>query len=64
MGIQNLFAAGGVVMWLLLGFSVLGVALIIERIRFWVRISQRQSRIIRDVLHLYRVSRSREKSDS
>jgi biopolymer transport protein ExbB len=55
MGIQNLFAAGGVVMWLLLGFSVLGVALIIERIRFWVRISQRQSRIIRDVLHHYRV---------
>jgi biopolymer transport protein ExbB len=55
MGIQNLFAAGGVVMWPLLGFSVLGVALIIERIRFWVRINQRQSRIIRDVLHLYRV---------
>ncbi|WP_392534339.1 MotA/TolQ/ExbB proton channel family protein [Nostoc sp. C117] len=55
MGIQNLFAAGGVVMWPLLGFSVLGVALIIERIRFWVRINQRQSRVVRDVLNLYRI---------
>ncbi|MBD2412000.1 biopolymer transporter ExbB [Nostoc calcicola FACHB-389] len=55
MGIQNLFAAGGVVMWPLLGFSVLGVALIIERIRFWVRINQRQSRVVRDVLNLYRL---------
>ncbi|MBN3885963.1 MAG: MotA/TolQ/ExbB proton channel family protein [Nostoc sp.] len=55
MGIQNLFAAGGVVMWPLLAFSVLGVALIIERIRFWVRINQRQSRVVRDVLNLYRL---------
>ena len=55
MGIQNLFAAGGVVMWPLLAFSVLGVARIIERIRFWVRINQRQSRVVRDVLNLYRL---------
>ena len=55
MGIQNLFAAGGIVMWPLLAFSVLGVALIIERIRFWVRINQRQSRVVRDVLNLYRL---------
>jgi biopolymer transport protein ExbB len=55
MGIQNLFAAGGVVMWPLLTFSVLGVALIIERIRFWVRINKRQSRVVRDVLNLYRL---------
>jgi biopolymer transport protein ExbB len=55
MGIQNLFAAGGVVMWPLLAFSVLGVALIIERVRFWVRINQRQSRVVRDVLNLYRL---------
>ncbi len=55
MGIQNLFAAGGVVMWPLLAFSILGVALIIERIRFWVRINQRQSRVVRDVLNLYRL---------
>ncbi|MBD2507084.1 MULTISPECIES: MotA/TolQ/ExbB proton channel family protein [unclassified Nostoc] len=55
MGIQNLFAAGGVVMWPLLAFSVLGVALIIERIRFWVRINQRQNRVVREVLNLYRL---------
>jgi biopolymer transport protein ExbB len=55
MGIQNLFAAGGVVMWPLLAFSVLGVALIIERIRFWVRINKRQNRVVRDVLNLYRL---------
>ncbi|MBN3870582.1 MAG: MotA/TolQ/ExbB proton channel family protein [Nostoc sp.] len=55
MGIQNLFAAGGVVMWPLLAFSVLGGALIIERISFWVRINKRQSRVVRDVLNLYRL---------
>ncbi|MEH2309736.1 MotA/TolQ/ExbB proton channel family protein [Nostoc sp.] len=55
MGIQNLFAAGGVVMWPLLAFSVLGVALIFERISFWVRINKRQNRVVRDVLNLYRL---------
>ncbi|MBN4006089.1 MotA/TolQ/ExbB proton channel family protein [Nostoc sp. LPT] len=55
MGIQNLFAAGGIVMWPLLAFSVVGVALIVERIRFWVRINQRQNRVVRDVLNLYRL---------
>ncbi|MBW4689199.1 MAG: MotA/TolQ/ExbB proton channel family protein [Komarekiella atlantica HA4396-MV6] len=55
MGIQNLFTAGGVVMWPLLGFSVLAVGLIIERVVFWVRINKRQSRVVRDVLNLYRL---------
>ncbi|MBE9035016.1 MotA/TolQ/ExbB proton channel family protein [aff. Roholtiella sp. LEGE 12411] len=55
MGIQNLFTAGGVVMWPLLGFSVLAVGLIIERVSFWVRINKRQSRVVRDVLNLYRL---------
>ncbi|MBH8551820.1 MotA/TolQ/ExbB proton channel family protein [Nostocaceae cyanobacterium CENA357] len=55
MGINNLFTAGGVVMLPLLGFSVLAVALIIERIRFWVRINNRQSRVVREVLNLYRL---------
>ncbi len=54
MSINNLFAAGGVVMWPLLGFSVLAIALIIERIAFWVRIQKRQNRVVRDVLNLYR----------
>jgi biopolymer transport protein ExbB len=55
MGIKNLFDAGGIVMWPLLGFSVLAVALIIERVRFWVQINNRQSRVVRDVLNLYRL---------
>ncbi|GAA6619344.1 MotA/TolQ/ExbB proton channel family protein [Scytonema sp. NUACC26] len=55
MGIQNLFAAGGVVMWPLLAFSVLGVALIIERVRFWVKVNTRQNRVVREVLNLYRL---------
>ncbi|MEH1801246.1 MAG: MotA/TolQ/ExbB proton channel family protein [Nostoc sp.] len=55
MEINNLFTAGGVVMWPLLGFSLLGVALIIERIIFWVRISNRQNKVVREVLQLYRL---------
>ena len=54
MEIQKLFADGGIVMYPLLGFSVVAVALIIERIVFWVRINKRQNRVIRDVLNLYR----------
>lgn len=56
MGIfKNLFIAGGVVMWPLLAFSVLAVALIIERIIFWVRITGRQNRIVQEILKLYRL---------
>ncbi|AFY48749.1 biopolymer transport protein [Nostoc sp. PCC 7524] len=55
MGIKNLFTAGGVVMWPLLVFSILAVALIIERVRFWLRIHNRQSRVIAEVLKLYRL---------
>jgi len=50
MRIYNMFAAGGVVMWPLLGFSVLALALIIERIAFWQRINRRQGRVVREVL--------------
>lgn len=54
MEISRLFAAGGVVMWPLLGCSILAIALIIERIIFWFRVNRRQHRVVRDVLHLYR----------
>ncbi|WP_026732278.1 MotA/TolQ/ExbB proton channel family protein [Fischerella sp. PCC 9605] len=53
--INNLFTAGGVVMWPLLGFSVLAVALIIERILFWMRLSSRQNRVVREVLNSYQL---------
>jgi biopolymer transport protein ExbB len=55
MGIDNLFKAGGIVMVPLLAFSILALALIIERLVFWVRISQRQNRVVREVLNLYRL---------
>lgn len=51
----DFFVAGGIVMWPLLGFSVVGIALIIERVRFWYRINTRQNRIVREVLNLYRL---------
>ncbi len=55
MGISELFVAGGVVMFPLLAFSVAAIALIIERVRFWYRINQRQSRVVREILNLYRL---------
>ncbi|AUT00114.1 biopolymer transporter ExbB [Nostoc sp. CENA543] len=55
MGIKNLFAAGGIVMWPLFGFSILAVALIIERVRFWLKLNNRQGRVIKEVLKLYRL---------
>ncbi|QYX33480.1 MotA/TolQ/ExbB proton channel family protein [Sphaerospermopsis torques-reginae] len=54
MDIKNLFIAGGVVMWPLLLSSVVAVGLIIERVRFWIKISNRQHRVVREVLSLYR----------
>ncbi|MBD2596841.1 MotA/TolQ/ExbB proton channel family protein [Nostoc spongiaeforme FACHB-130] len=55
MFINQLFRAGGVVMWPLLAFSVVAIALIIERVRFWYRINTRQNRVVREVLNLYRL---------
>jgi biopolymer transport protein ExbB len=52
---DRLFTAGGVVMWPLLGFSILAIALIIERAIFWTRLNKRQRRVIREVLNLYRL---------
>ncbi|MBW4539878.1 MAG: MotA/TolQ/ExbB proton channel family protein [Myxacorys chilensis ATA2-1-KO14] len=44
--------------WLLplLGFSILAVALIIERVTFWVKIGKRGDRFVREVLTLYKRS--------
>ncbi len=73
MGIFHLFAAGGVVMFPLLVFSVAAmlrkerskrkaqatpttIALIIERVRFWYRINQRQKRVVQEFFKLYRLN--------
>ena len=39
----------------LLVFSVLAIALIVERIRFWIRVNRRQQRVVQEVLKLYRL---------
>lgn len=47
------FLAGGVVSWPLLGFSIFGIAMVIERCLFWYQVRRRQSRVIREFLKLY-----------
>ncbi len=38
----------------LLGFSILALALIVERISFWIKLNNRQTKVVRDILNLYR----------
>ena len=54
MSTREMFAAGGVVMWPLLIFSLLVFVLSIERAVFWLRIRRRQRPVIKRVLLLYR----------
>jgi biopolymer transport protein ExbB len=51
--IVELFLAGGIVMYPLLGFSIVAIALILERLVFWIRVNRRQRRVVRDVLRIY-----------
>ncbi len=53
MSISDLFASGGVVMFPLLAFSVLAIALILERIIFWQQLIKRQRPMVREFLYLY-----------
>lgn len=53
MTIQELFVAGGVVMWPLLVFSVAAVAFTIERGIFWTRTNRRQYRLMKETVELY-----------
>jgi biopolymer transport protein ExbB len=46
MSISGFFAAGGVVMWPLLVLSILAIALILERLIFWQRVTKRQKPVI------------------
>lgn len=50
----NWITAGGFVMIPLLLFSILAVALILERSLFWVKLSQRHERVAREVLNVYK----------
>ncbi|NEQ21592.1 MAG: hypothetical protein F6K28_20725 [Microcoleus sp. SIO2G3] len=51
--ILELFLAGDIVMYPFLGFSIVAIALIVERLGFWVRIHRWQERVVRDVLRIY-----------
>jgi biopolymer transport protein ExbB len=53
MFLTDLFAAGGIVMYPLLGFSILAIALIIERCLFWYKVNRQQRRVVRDILASY-----------
>jgi len=54
MSISNFFAAGGIVAWPLLVFSIVAIALIAERAFFWWKVIRRQRPVVREVLKLYR----------
>jgi biopolymer transport protein ExbB len=64
MSIDNLWTAGGIVSIPLLGFSLgaiaklaVGIALIIKRIIFWWRVKNKQRRVVKEVLSLYKSDR-------
>jgi len=54
MPIENILTAGGIVSYPLIAFSLIAVALIVERIIFWFRIKRRQRRIVKEILSIYR----------
>lgn len=49
----DFFAAGGIVMWPLLLFSLLTTALILERLLFWVRLWQNQGKAVQQFFQTY-----------
>lgn len=50
----QILMAAGIVGIPLLVFSIVAIALIVERIVFWYRVNRRQKRVIREVLELYK----------
>lgn len=51
--IMDFFRAGGIVAYPLLAFSIVGLALIGERLYFWFRVLRRQRTVVRNVLRAY-----------
>jgi biopolymer transport protein ExbB len=56
MSFAETFAAGGIVMWPLLLFSVCAIAVTIERGLFWFRIKKQERQVVKDILQLYRAN--------
>ena len=54
MQISQFITNAGIVAWPLLMFSVIAIALIIERSIFWLKVLQRQSLVVQKVLKIYR----------
>ncbi|MFM2428936.1 MAG: hypothetical protein RLZZ511_149 [Cyanobacteriota bacterium] len=50
------FAAGGIVMFPLVGFSIVAATLIFERAKFWITVLQRTDRFVREFVATYRRS--------
>jgi biopolymer transport protein ExbB len=54
MSLREFLSLGGVVMWPLFGFSLIAIALILERSFFWLQLIRRQDPMVRETLALYR----------
>lgn len=52
--LAQFFKNGGVVMYPLLGLSILSLAIILERTLFWLRVSRQQNKVVQKILMLYR----------
>lgn len=55
MTISRFFIAGGVVMIPLMLLSVVAIALIAERLFFWLRLNRQQNKVVKRVLRLYKL---------
>lgn len=53
MPLLRFFTLGGIVIWPLLGFSLLVTALVIERSLFWFRLVNRQDKLVSQVLEAF-----------
>ncbi|MBE9070363.1 MotA/TolQ/ExbB proton channel family protein [Leptolyngbya cf. ectocarpi LEGE 11479] len=54
MSFTEIFQAGGIVMWPLVLFSLIAIALSTERLIFWLRINRNQRKVVKKVLATYR----------
>ncbi|MEM6256364.1 MAG: MotA/TolQ/ExbB proton channel family protein [Cyanobacteria bacterium P01_D01_bin.156] len=54
MSFMEIFQAGGIVMWPLALFSLIAIALSVERVVFWSRINRRQRQVVKKILATYR----------
>ncbi len=56
MSLSETFAAGGVVMWPLLLFSLGVIAVTVERCLFWFRIKKQERKVVKGILQIYQAN--------